>query len=143
WIIILELSNAIVSQWVREELFEDFVWYCRNICSDERSITHMSRAADAGDEYFRLIPVVFVDLLDLADELHAIAARIIHAANKWADDVCTGFCCKKRLSGGEAQRDIRADFAPLEFSHSDDTIWRHGYFDNDMLVPFCIVDTLL
>src|SRR5262245_49875510 len=98
-----ELLDPDIGQRVLHTLLEHLERAGGDIGAGQRRVDNMARVADRGRQYHGLdLGVVAVDLHDLADELHALHARIIYPANERADDEGARPRGEQRLIGVEA-----------------------------------------
>ena len=81
-----------------------------DIGADLCRFQHMHRMADAGDKDFHAEIVIVVDKADILDQLHAVEAIIVMAADEWRDEGRARLRRQQRLIGREAEShiDLRA-----------------------------------
>ena len=79
------------------ELLEYRHGHRANIPTDLRGLHDMLRVPDAGHQHFRLVLVVAENSDDVSDQLHAVVADIVQAADEGADAPRTGFSGKQCL----------------------------------------------
>lgn len=59
------------------------------MCTHFRGFDDVHRVADGGDEDLGIVfGVVIVDCADIGDEVEALLAYVIEAANEWRDERC-------------------------------------------------------
>ena len=100
------MFEAAVCEGVFGEVLEDRRGGGDDVCADLGRLQDVDRVADAGDEDFSGKIIIVVDEADVLDQVHAIEADIVVAADKGADEGGAGLGGEKGLVGREAKRDV-------------------------------------
>jgi DNA methylase len=91
---------------VVEQLADHIGGHGRHIRADLGAIEHMDGMAQRGRQYLGVKIIIVIDGADVFDQLQAVPAHIIMAADEGRDEARACLGGKQRLIGGEAQGDI-------------------------------------
>src|SRR6185312_595283 len=80
------------------------------------------------------VVVVLVDLDDIADQLHAVPAGVIDAADERADKIRPGLGSQDRLPGGKAQGHVHPDAFAAEHGTRSDAVPGQWHLHHDVFV---------
>src|SRR5579859_6781048 len=92
----------------------------------------MRRRADRGGEDLGVEIVVVVDRPDLDDQVHAVGADVVEAADEGRDVAGPAFGGQQGLGGGEAQRHVGGDALVGELAAGDQAVAGQRHLDHNI-----------
>src|SRR5690606_16955586 len=98
--------EAFVGQRVLDQSLERRGRHGGDVGADERGLLDVVHGADRCREDLGLEIIIVVDRADFRDQLHAVHAHVVDAADEGRDEGRAGLGGEQRLVGGKAQRDV-------------------------------------
>src|SRR5437879_7336538 len=99
----------------------------------------MDWISDGRDEHFGLVLIVIENRDDVADQIHAAMSVVVKAADKWADEISSGFSGHNGLGCGEHQRHVHANTFPAQNFCGLQSVLRHRTLHDNVAMELCQV----
>src|SRR5208283_4883031 len=118
------------------KLLEDVEAHGHDVGAGERGLEDVQGVAGGSSNDLSLEPVVGVNRLDLADQVHAVMADGIEAADEGANVSGADLGRQQSLQGGEGDGDVRLVAFGSEDFDSLNPLFNDRHLDNDVFVDF-------